>query len=318
MEKALVAKSPIGVFAFSEKGKLLHYKIFSKDPVKANAEFSDIADFLSELKDYEVVDGGYEFLRKNIREYAKTLGFAKNNAELNIFISDFCTYKSKSNISGLITKDKLLIQSTNALDDMQKIYNLLDQRLFEWFSLHYPEYRKRDIAEIIVKYGNRENFPGFKSSNGIALGQADEKILKEYAQATHNISITIKSLENYIKITIKEIAPNISSLIDPILAARLLALAGSLEKMARMPSSTLQLLGAEKALFRHLHKRGSSPKYGIIFNSSIVQNASEKNKGKVARIISAKLMKAAKIDFYSKRFEPKLKKELDEELERVK
>jgi len=318
MKVALITKSPIGFFAFSKDGKLLHYKLFTKNPEKALAEMKNISDFNKELKNYEIVEGGYDFLRKNIREFAKSLGFVKNDREFNKFISDFCVCQSKGNVSAQITKDKLLIQATNALDDMQKISNLVNERLYEWFSLHYPEYKKRDIAELVAKHGKREKFPGFKSSTGIALGKIDEEILKQYAQSLKNINETIKSMESYVKITIKEIAPNFSSLIDPVLAARILAMAGSLEKLARMPASTIQLLGAEKALFRHLHKRGRSPKYGIIFNSALVQSAAEKNKGRIARILSSKLMLAAKIDFYSGRHEPKLKKELEEELRRVK
>ncbi|MBI3190773.1 hypothetical protein HYZ41_03655 [archaeon] len=115
----------------------------------------------------------------------------------------------------------------------------------------------------------------------------------------------------------KEIAPNTSSIIDEMLAARLIALAGSLEKFARMTSSTIQLLGAEKALFRHLHKKGKSPKYGLLYTSSVIQKAQPDNRGKAARILSAHLMKAARIDFYSGRYEPKIKEEMKAELRMI-
>jgi nucleolar protein 56 len=320
MKCAHIAKSPIGVFAFSEDGKLLHYKLFSKSPEKNVAEMKKIPqDFLNELKGYEIVEdeAGYEFLRKNIREFSKTLGFCNNDYEFNKFISEFCAVQSKNKMSVLTTKDKLLIQAANALDDAEKIKNLKEQRLYEWFTLHYPELKRMDIAEMIIKFRRRENFPGFKTSTGIDLTEYDEKILIDYAHSVKTTSETIKSLENYIRHTIREVAPNFSSLIDPLLAARLLALAGSLEKLARMPASTIQLLGAEKALFRHLHKQGRSPKYGILYNSSIIQNAKNEVRGKVARILSAKLMQAARIDFYSGRHEEKLKKELDEEIRKV-
>jgi nucleolar protein 56 len=124
-------------------------------------------------------------------------------------------------------------------------------------------------------------------------------------------------LERYVRDLTKELAPNLSSICDELLVARLIAIAGSLEKMARMPASTIQLLGAEKALFRHLKKMGKSPKYGIIYSSSLIQNASKDNKGKIARVLSAKLMQAARIDFYSGRAEPKLRQELDKEIKQV-
>jgi len=95
--------------------------------------------------------------------------------------------------------------------------------------------------------------------------------------------------------------------------------AGSLKKLARMSSSTIQLLGAEKALFRHLKnkKRVKPPKYGLIFFDKRVQNAPKHDAGKIARTIASKIMMAAKIDYYSGRFEPKLKEDLEKELEKI-
>ena len=81
-----------------------------------------------------------------------------------------------------------------------------------------------------------------------------------------------------------------------------------------MPASTIQLLGAEKALFRHLHKRGKSPKFGLIFMDQHIQNAPDEKRGKIARILASKIMLAARIDFYSGRPEPKLKKDMEEEI----
>ncbi|HLC67506.1 MAG TPA: C/D box methylation guide ribonucleoprotein complex aNOP56 subunit, partial [archaeon] len=116
-----------------------------------------------------------------------------------------------------------------------------------------------------------------------------------------------------------EIAHNFASLIDPLLAARLLAYAGSLEKLARMPASTIQLLGAEKAMFRHLHEKGRSPKYGMIYNSELIQKAPAESRGKIARILSAKLMLAARIDYYSGRDDSeKMLREMKEEMGRLK
>ena len=114
----------------------------------------------------------------------------------------------------------------------------------------------------------------------------------------------------------REVAPNVSSLLDPLLAARLLALAGSLEKMSKMTASSIQLAGAEKALFRHLRSQGKAPKFGIIFLSDWIQSAPDHLRGKVARSLAAKLMMAARIDYYSGRNETeKLRKDLEQEIE---
>jgi nucleolar protein 56 len=127
-----------------------------------------------------------------------------------------------------------------------------------------------------------------------------------------------KKLEKYVQDTVRQLMPNFSQLIDPLLAARFLASAGSMERLARMPASTIQLLGAEKSLFRHLKEQGKSPKFGIIFIDSHIQNAPEEKRGKIARILSSKLMLAARIDFYSGRDDSeKLKKEFNEDLAKI-
>lgn len=310
---ASVARSPIGIFAFSDN-ELLYYKLFSKSPSNAVEEFLKPIpdDFFAALNCKAKEDKSGKLLRERFREYAIGLGFAKDNSELNKFISDFALLLSKKKMKGIIGRDKLLVQANNALEDLNKIYNLLLERMREWYSLHYPE-SKTDV-EKIIKYGRRENFPDFKDSTGVEITDSDEKVMRGYARMIKDVSERRGEIEKYIKESMKEIAPNISSLIDPLLAARLLALAGSLEKLAKMPSSTIQLLGAEKALFRHLKKKGKSPKYGLIYLDSRIQNASNELKGKIARLLAAKLMMAAKIDFYSGRYEEKLKKELEEEM----
>lgn len=318
MKKALVAKSPIGVFAFSESGELLYYKLFAGNTADKLLSKELDKDFVSALAGYSLAESpeAYRLLRKNFRDYAKSLA-GMSDSELNEFLSSFFIAWSKQRLQGAIGRDRLIVQSVRSLDDLARAINVFSERLYEWYSLHYPEI-KSISADAVIRHGRRENMPGFKSSVGADIGGEDEAALKEFADAIKKLEHEKKELENYISSAMKETAPNFSSLIDPLLAARLLAAAGSLEKLARMPASTVQLLGAEKALFRHLQKQGRSPKYGIIYNSSLIQNAPNEKKGKIARIISSKLMMAARIDYYSGRYEEKLRKEMMEEIEKVK
>jgi nucleolar protein 56 len=322
--RALVSRSPIGFFAFLEKGDLLYYKLFSKDSDKAVEALGELPeDFTSSIRNYEIKEGreADRLMRKRLREYAISLGFVKNDKELNEFLSAFGIALSRKRMKGLIARDRLLIQASCALEDMSKIVNLLLERLHEWYSLHYPELKlsQKDILDKIIKYGRRENYPDFKESTGTALTDTDEKIITEYANTINNVIEQRKDLENYVKETAKEVMPNFASLTDQLLAAKLLAAAGSLEKLARMPASTIQLIGAEKALFRHLRKQGKSPKFGLLFMDSRVQNAADEKKGKVARLLASKLMLAARIDFYSARDESeKMRKDLEEEIKAIK
>ena len=321
--KALITKSVIGYFAFSENGDLLYYRLFETNPNKIEKELDKKIpeDFLSKLKDYEITesDKASKIMRKRVREYATSLGFVKNDEEFNNFLFNLALLISKKEMKLAIGRDRMIIQANSALEDMNKILNLLFERIDEWYSLHYPElkFSKKDLDKI-VDYGRRDNFPDFRESVGIELTEKDEDVLREYAKMIKLVSEEKTRLEIYVKESIKGIAPNLSSLIDPLLAAKLMALAGSLEKLSRMTASTIQLLGAEKALFRHLKKKGKSPKYGILYNDSRIQNAKEESRGKIARLLSSKLMLAARLDFYSGRFEERLKKELEEEIKSIK
>ncbi|MCX6815905.1 MAG: hypothetical protein NT120_03570 [Candidatus Aenigmarchaeota archaeon] len=309
-QPAYFAKSPIGVFAFSEAGELVHFDLFSRRPAEALQQY--------EAATVEESEKAYAYMRKNFRDYAVSLGFAENEEDLNKFLIDFFAMFSRKNIKGKTGRDKFLVQAINALDDIMKTANLLETRLYEWYRLHYPEVRNNDLVKNVIAYGRRENFPNFKNSLGVDLNEEDEKTLTEFSAVIKHLNEEKSRMDHYVRALTKETAPNLSSLIDELLVARLIAIAGSLEKMARMPASTIQLLGAEKALFRHLKKQGRSPKYGIIYSSSLIQNASKENKGKIARILSAKLMQAARIDFYSGRPEPRLRQELEKEVKQVK
>ena len=316
MEKVHIAASPIGFLAFYDKGELVHIRLFEKGKsISKNVP----SDFIKELEQESSEDEkGKIFARQHLRDIAMSSGFVLNDEEFNEFMSDFCLSLSRSHLKGSVTKDKILVQASNALEETIKMENIMKQRITEWFLLHYPECREKNLAEKIAEYGRRENFPNFRSSLGIELNEEDEKMLMEFARSIQSIEKLRSSTEKYVSSLMKEVMPNFSSLTSTYLAAKFLAKAGSLEKLSRMTASTIQLLGAEKALFRHLKKQGRSPKYGIIFNDARVQNAREEEKGKVARLLAAKLMQAARIDYYSGRDESKnLNNELDEEIGKI-
>lgn len=122
------------------------------------------------------------------------------------------------------------------------------------------------------------------------------------------------ALERGFTTTVQDVAPNLAALAGPSLAARLLAAAGSLDELAKMPSSTLQVLGAEGALFAHLRGEAPSPKHGIIFTHPAVRSAPDAERGSVARAVAGKLSIAARVDRYRGELEPSLREELDDRL----
>ena len=159
------------------------------------------------------------------------------------------------------------------------------------------------FVENIVKYGDRKNFDNFKRSMGMELKEEDVKILQEYATSLKNLYEMKKNMETYLEKIVPEETPNLNVLLGSILTARVLALAGSLERLAKMPSSSIQLLGAEKSLFRFLKdkKIKNPPKFGLLYIHPDISTAKKELQGKVARLLSSKLTIAARADFYTKK-----------------
>ncbi len=177
-----------------------------------------------------------------------------------------------------LTPDRNLIQSIDALDESYEILNLLSGRIVTWYSQTRGTHRI-DIDSIIAK----GLFPSGLNS------------LVKLFTSTQSM---IVELTNYLDDNSPSVVPNLSGLLGSQLSARFLSLSGSLFKLARLPASTIQLLGAEKALFRHISDGSPPPKHGILYQHPLVKNASKKNKGKVSRKLAAKVAIASKLDYF--------------------
>merc|ERR1719456_206006 len=123
------------------------------------------------------------------------------------------------------------------------------------------------------------------------------------------------TLSNYLKSKMDVVAPNLQALVGELVAARLIQKAGSLTSLAKCPASTVQILGAEKALFRALKTRGNTPKYGLIFHSSFISRASSKCKGRISRYLANKCAIAARIDSFSEKLTDKYGLKMKEQVE---
>jgi nucleolar protein 56 len=318
-----IAVNAAGVWAFDEKGKLIAFKLFPK-----NAEtiaqrlaawehgqgFAELEQLLAEVGQAETKQPNLatNWLQEQGRKLALEKGWVKDDAEFNRAMAAVGAAKTKVTITVKERRDRLIVQAVNALGDMDKIVNGMSERLREWYGLHYPEWKPVDhekYAKLVAEAGAREKMPGFKGSMGMKLADEDVAELQRFAVQLKQMYELRKGLENYLGKVVPEEMPNTSSLVGPVLAARLLAHAGTLERLAKMPSSTMQLLGAEKALFRALkerkqqHGRGEParvPKFGVIFTHPDISGAPRELQGKIARLLSAKLSVAARTDFYTK------------------
>ncbi|MEM1906466.1 MAG: C/D box methylation guide ribonucleoprotein complex aNOP56 subunit [Thermosphaera sp.] len=240
-------------------------------------------------------------------------------------------------------RDLLAVQAIRAIDDIDKTINLYIARLREWYSIHFPELDELvkehpEYAKLVLELGDRSNFT---KENLRRLGYSEEKATKlseaarmsigadlsdfdlNYIRILANIVLELyklrDTLDGYIEVVMKEVAPNITSIVGAKLGARLMSIAGGLERLAKLPASTIQVLGAEKALFRALRTGGKPPKHGVLFQYPAIHKSPKWQRGKIARTVAAKLAIAAKIDFFSGRFiGDRLVKEIDERIEEIK
>jgi nucleolar protein 56 len=306
-----------GLFVFSEENELKRFKPFDKNPeeiakkidlFEKGKEIPELKELNNEFKDLEIKqpNKASEFLKENFREIITKTGFAKNDSEINKFLNDVALAKARLSISLIERRDKLIIQTVSALSDLEKILNAMSERLREWYGLHYPELDIKEhekFAEKIAEKGLRNNFEEFDKSMGMQLREDDIKILQEYASRLKELYALKKDVEKYLEKVVPEEMLNLNALLGSTLAARLLALAGSLERLAKMPSSTVQLLGSEKSLFKFLKekKKGKPPRFGLLYLHPDISTSKRELQGKIARLLSSKLTLAARADFYSKK-----------------
>jgi len=222
----------------------------------------------------------------------------------------------------IASPDLVLVQVVAAIDDTNKITNLMSERLTEWYALHFPEFKHSDplkYAQVVMVFDRShpdldaltavvgeelaQTLAGKANrSMGVVLSEDDVKAVRAEAQALLQLYAYRDYLTSYADTLASRIAPNISHIAGPSLAAKLIAQSGSLAKMASFPASTIQVLGAEKALFKHLRSGSPPPKHGLIFQHAAISTAPKWVRGKISRCLAAKLCIASKADALSHHF----------------
>lgn len=218
-------------------------------------------------------------------------------------------------------EDKLVIEAVQAIEELDDVFNLIVERTRNWYAYHYPELEKlvkdpsayliiikefktkeQMLVEKLEKFVNEKQARKITekslSSMGADFQMADLERVARMAELGLHVKQERDELAAYVEKRMKELAPNLHALAGGMLAARLMAKAGSLERLAEMPSSTIQVLGAEKALFAHLCKGTPPPKHGLIYHSPYIIQAPRKQRGKIARALAGKLAIAAREDFF--------------------
>ncbi|KAK4133153.1 Nop domain-containing protein [Trichocladium antarcticum] len=215
--------------------------------------------------------------------------------------------------------DVMIVHAVSLLDDLDKELNTYAMRVKEWYGWHFPELAKilpdnLSYARVIVTLGMRGNAvdadlseilpheieTAVKAAADISMGTeiTDEDLenIRLLAEQVISYSEYRKQLAEYLENRMRAISPNMTELVGALVGARLIAHAGSLISLAKNPGSTIQILGAEKALFRALKTKHATPKYGLIYHASLVGQASGPNKGKMARQLASKIALGVRTD----------------------
>jgi len=282
-------------------------------------------------------------LRENLEKFALDLEFVEKPEQLRVRVHNVSIELAKMKVKKTVERRDLLVaQAVQTVDDLDKSLNIFMSRLREWFGLHYPELdrlvdKHETYARLVVNLGTRENFTAENLENeglpknkaqsiakvavasmGADISDEDFSKIQDMCRKVLELYGVRQSLEKYVDSVMKEVAPNTRTIGGSLLGARLLALVGGLLNLAKLPASTIQVLGAEKALFRSLKTKARPPKHGIIFQHPLIHDGKRWQRGKIARALAGKLAIAARVDAFNGEYVgDKLKADLEKRIDEI-
>ena len=347
-----VQQKAIEFFKSIEEGKMVNdYKIFLQE--LQNSGFRELIFDNKKLEEITAKNDNYKtkFLPKspefkdfrlNLRDQLKSIGINLSEKELLEKYRNIQEELTRYKIKRVGTrKDIIVIQIIESLDIIKKSISLFSSRMREWYGLHFPELTDKlledniILAKLISKIGKRNDYD-FEKLNDIfdfnetrirklldlasnSMGaDIDIEILQGYTNQIVNLDNYRIQMEDYLDQLMEKVAPNTRAIVGSLVSAKLIAKAGSLEKLAFMPASRIQLLGAEKALYRFLKTGEKRPKHGLIFQWNQIRSAKPYHRGKIARMVSGKIGLASKLDFFGGEFlGDNLMKEIEEKINEI-
>ena len=256
----------------------------------------------------------------DIRQFALDKGIFATEDDYIKALRTITITRAKHLVKESIGPDQLIISGIKTLDDTNEVTNMLAERLVEWYGLHFPEIKLsgEELAVFVAQTCSRNNIeagdPLYEISTksmGCSIGKSDEDILKNTALTLEKLYADRAKLEDYINNSMQELAPNLSKIAGGLLGARLIAKLGGIKKVAEVSSSTIQVIGADNAMFKHLHGKATSPKHGLIFSHPKINTAKWWLRGKIARAFASTVSKAVRVDYYSGNIMENLESDLD-------
>lgn len=279
-----------------------------------------LSDYDNEKVTIKTPNQGGDYLRENYAE------FGLNDEEITEIYRNLAIYNIKK---ASASEDKHLIQAINSIDEIDESISKLIERIREWYALYFPEMDTIKNNETYIKLISQnktkdkiiESKPDAFPSEIIDIDEdinpQDLEIMNNYANSIYELQKTRKDIEEYIDLKMESIAPNLRLLVGSSLGAKLISHAGGLKRLAMYPSSTVQIMGAEKALFRHLKSGDRPPKYGLIYQHPQVRGAKWWNRGKIARMLAGMISLAVRRDVFTKTFDENIFEEFKLKVEEI-
>lgn len=339
-----------GFLAFSEDFELITQKLFPKESiVTALMEIENKKIVPQEKEIIEEVSKDYDKIiiesNKRISDYSGLKSFDKLEiktpntggeylrSNLEKFVGDdYLEVYQQLAIAKMKeaskSEDKHLIQAINSIDEIDESISKLIERIREWYALYFPEMdvikNNETYVRLIAENKTKEKIIEAKPDVFLIdpdydeeINQSDLDIMNNYANSIYELQKSRKSIENYIEDKMESLAPNLKLLVGASLGAKLISHAGGLKRLATYPSSTVQIMGAEKALFRHLKSGDRPPKYGLIYQHPQIRGAKWWNRGKIARMLASKISLACRKDIFTKDFDQNIYDEFIEKAEQI-
>jgi len=297
MHNKYIFSNVIGTFVFSEHFKILDKKLFKNSEQSSKVE----KEFARRYKNLKKPEG---------RELSRVLGYFKGKEHFKGFYEGNLRV-TKKDIKASVKDDLLIIQAIGNILEIDKSVNMLIKRLREWYALYNPEFEnsiedQEKFVELVLKKSKKELLKEIKVSPDDSMGA---ELSKEELEPVITLAKEISSLygirkkqESYLEKLMKKVCPNLLAITGASIGGKLIEQAGSLKKLMLFPASTIQLLGAEKALFRHMKTGARSPKYGFIHSHPLITKNPKEVHGKIARALADKISIAVKVDYFKGEF----------------
>ena len=310
---AVLVTKWFGVFLIDEKnGKIIDKRLMPKDPdlMAEKLAFMQRGSILEEEKELAGKIPKVSVSGSRLSELGRPIFYDSSFLDpMSFGFTEDIMHRAMLGLGKLrtsepIPRDRNLVHAIRGLDDLIESSNLLNERLHEWYGMHFPELsdiaKDDNYARLIAEFGDRESIIKELDLDISSIGaDLDEDSLIEIeglARSIIGLYDRRAMMDLYIYSIASEVAPNMCTLIGAPLSARIISLAGGLERLSALPSSTVQLLGAEKAMFRHLRSGKRPPKHGVIYQHPDVHRSPYWQRGKIARALAGKVLIAAKID----------------------